>query len=76
MPNRGHEFGNHLAARLRFPVSDSWLSAGGCLSSSFLFPNRVIDHTLKKLCEQRVTQLLEEIEKSYALVAGALGRVR
>lgn len=76
MPDRGHDFSNYVAARIRFPVNTSWTSAGGLLSSSFLFPNRVVDHTLKKLCEQRVTQLLEEIEKSYALVAGALGRVR
>jgi hypothetical protein len=75
-PNRGRDFSNYLAASVRFPVNDCWISSVGCLSPSFLFPSKEIDDTLKKLSQHRVTALVEEVEESHRLAKGTLGHVR
>jgi hypothetical protein len=61
---------------VEFPVSGAWTLTGSLFSSSFLFPTKNLDNTLKVLIENKANDIASEVESAFGLVEKALGRTQ
>jgi len=67
---------SQVAGVVEFPVSDAWALSGSLFSSSFLFPKKNLDNTLKVLIEKKADDIASEVESDFGLVEKVLGRTQ
>lgn len=63
-----------IIATVRIPIQ-GYTTAGALFESSFLFPGREADHTLRLLVKHGANEIAASVEEEYKLSAGTLGRV-
>lgn len=69
------ELDDWVIATVEFPITSAWTSTGSLDQAMFLFPDRSLDDTLKRLASMRVTSCLRSTERRYGLLHGTLGDV-
>ncbi len=67
---------SHVVGVVEFPLTEAWTLSGSLFSTTFLFPPKNLDNTLKHLCEKRVDNIAATVENDFGLAEGSLGRTQ
>ena len=74
-PHHIQDFNRYRIAHVRFPNSKKWQVSGHMFSTSFMFPSRDDDGSLRRLSSPGVKTILDDACRKFHLQPGTLGMI-